>query len=80
MKRILALASLVLVFASCDNSGGAADDIKDSLDSIKNLKIESVDEAAAAAKDTITERHDSLNKAVDSLAKKAGDSLNQIKK
>jgi ABC-type transporter Mla subunit MlaD len=81
MKRILAMASLVLVFASCDNAGGsAADRIKDSLDSVKNLKIESVNEAAAAAKDTIRGRHDSLNQAVDSLAKRTGDSLNQIKK
>ena len=81
MKRIIVLASLLVVFASCDNAGGsAADEIKDSLDSIKNLKIESVNEAAEAAKDTIRERHDSLNQAVDSLANKAGDSLNQIRK
>jgi cellobiose-specific phosphotransferase system component IIA len=81
MKRLFAMASLVLVFASCDNSGGnAADDIKDSLDSIKNLKIESVNEAAEAAKDTIQERHDSLNKAIDKVADRAADSINQIKK
>ena len=81
MKRLFAMASLVLVLVSCDNSGGnAADDIKDSLDSIKNLKIESVNEAAEAAKDTIQERHDSLNKAIDKVADRAADSLNQIKK
>lgn len=80
MKRILPLASLILVIASCDNAGGAADRIKDSMDSIKNLKIESIDEAAQAAKDTIKERHDSLNQAIDSLAGKASDSLNQIRK
>jgi cellobiose-specific phosphotransferase system component IIA len=80
MKRIFALASMILVFASCDNSGDAAGRIKDSLDSIKNLKIESIDEAAQAAKDTIQERHDSLNQAVDSLTKNASDSLKQIRK
>lgn len=81
MKRILPLASLILVIASCDNAGGgAADRIIDSMDSIKNLKIESIDEAAQAAKDTIQERHDSLNQAIDSLAGKASDSLNQIRK
>jgi cellobiose-specific phosphotransferase system component IIA len=80
MKRILAFASIILVLASCSNSGDAAGRIKDSLDSIKNLKIESVEDAAQAAKDTIRQAHDSLNKKVDSLAKNAGDSLSQIKK
>ena len=72
MKRIVARASFALVLASCDNSGtsaaeNSAERVKDSLDSIERLKIESVNEAAEAAKDTIRERHDSLKGVVDSV-------------
>lgn len=68
MKRIIGLASLILVMASCDNSGNStAEQVKDSLDSIEQLKVESVNEAAEAAIDTIQERHDSLKGVVDSV-------------
>ena len=80
MKRFFAFAMLVLVFASCDNAGDGTAEIKDSIDSIKNLKVESVEEAAEAATDTIEKSHDSLKEVVDSLGEKAKDSLNQIKK
>ena len=68
MKRIIAFASLVLVLASCSNSGNSsAEQVKDSLDSVERLKVESVNEAAEAAIDTIQERHDSLKGVVDSV-------------
>lgn len=68
MKRLLALASLFLVLVSCENSADtAAESVKDSLDSIERLKIESINEAAEEAKDTIQETHDSLKAVVDSV-------------
>ena len=68
MKRIIGLASLVLVMASCSNSGeSTADRVKDSLDSIERLKVESVNEAAEAAIDTIQQRNESLKEKVDSV-------------
>ncbi len=80
MKRVFAMVLVVAALASCSNAGDGTARIKDSLDSIKNLKVESINEAAEAAKDTIIESHDSLKDAVDSLGKAAKDSLNQIKK
>lgn len=81
MKRFVFAFSTVLALASCNNSGGNAEQrIKDSLDSLKNLKIESVNDAAQQATDTIEKHHDSLNKMIDSVADKTRDSLNQIKK
>jgi cellobiose-specific phosphotransferase system component IIA len=82
MKRcFLALSSvLVLLFASCSNAGSPEQRMKDSLDSIKNLKVESVQDAANQAIDTIKKSHDSLNKRIDSVADKTRDSMNQIKK
>lgn len=73
MKRIITLASIVLVLSACDNSGSSpaensAERVKDSLDSIQNLKIESIEEAAQEAKDTIREANDSLKQVVDSVA------------
>jgi len=75
MKRLFILVLAAGVFASCNNSGDAAKDIKDSIDSVTNLKKESVDEAAKQAKDTMEKHADSLKSTVDSLAKKTTDSL-----
>jgi cellobiose-specific phosphotransferase system component IIA len=80
MKRFFALSMLVLAFTACNNAGDGTGRIKDSLDSIKNLKIESIDEAAQAAKDTISQSHDSLINKVDSIGGQARDSINQIRK
>jgi gas vesicle protein len=78
MKRFLVFSALAFVLVACNNSGDdGTGRIKDSLDSIKNLRIESVDEAAQAAKDTIRERHDSLINRVDSVGGQVRDSLNQ---
>jgi cellobiose-specific phosphotransferase system component IIA len=77
MKRLLVALTAVLVFASCNNDGGGNTEqrMKDSLDSIKNLKIESIDEAAQQAKDTIQQGHDSLVNRIDQVAGETRDSL-----
>lgn len=82
MKRLFVAFSALLVLASCSNDGAghAEQRMKDSLDSIKNLKIESVEEAAQEAKDTISKSHDSLINRIDAVADQTRDSLNQIKK
>ncbi|MDQ3279485.1 MAG: hypothetical protein M3Q06_14250 [Bacteroidota bacterium] len=76
MKKMFLALMVAGAFVSCDNSGGNAEQqIKDSLDSIKNLKVESVQEAANAAIDTIEKRHDSLKEKVDSIGGTVRDSL-----
>ncbi|HEV7329603.1 MAG TPA: hypothetical protein VGN63_01070 [Flavisolibacter sp.] len=67
MKKTFFALFVAGLFASCSNSGSAEQRVKDSLDSIKNLKVESVQEAASEAIDTIEQRHDSLNRVVDSV-------------
>lgn len=82
MKRILSALSVVLILASCDNAGtgNVEQRMKDSLDSIKNLKVESVQDAAKQAIDTIEKSHDSLKNRIDSVAGQTRDSANEIKK
>ena len=76
MKRLVVAFALVLVFASCENSGSsAADQIKDSVDSVTNLKVESVKEAADEAIDTIKSSSDSLKNRIDEVAGEVADSL-----
>lgn len=75
MKKLFVLVLAAGVFASCNNSGDAAKDMKDSLDSVTKLKKESVDNAAQQAKDTMQKNADSLKNKIDSAAKKASDTL-----
>jgi len=74
MKRIFVLILAAGFFASCSNSGDAAKDIKDSIDSTTNEKVESIDNAAEQAKDTTKQAADSLKEKVDSVANKVADS------
>lgn len=74
MKKVFAFILAAGFLVSCSNSGDAAKDIKDSLDSTTNEKVESIDNAAEQAKDTIKEANDSLKEKVDSLSEKAADS------
>ncbi len=82
MKQFFALSALVLTMAACSNAGTDSPEqrMKDSLDSVKNLKVESVQDAAQQAIDTIKSSHDSLKNRIDSVAGQTRDSLNQIKK
>ena len=82
MKRLLVAFSAIMMLASCSNSGGESAEkrMTDSLDSIKNLKVESVQEAAEDAIDTIQKNTDSLKERIESVADRTRDSMNQIKK
>ena len=64
-------------FVSCDNAGDGGDRIKDSLDSLKNLKVESVQEAADQAIDTIQKNTDSLKQRVDEVTDAVKDTMNK---
>ena len=75
MKKLLVILFIGGVLASCSNSANPEADVKDSLDSIANLKKESIDEAAQNAKDTIESNTDSLKQRVDSVADQTRDSL-----
>ncbi len=80
MKQLFLFVLSAGLLAACNNTGSsAANDIKDSVDSITNLKKESVDNAAEQAKDTMQKNADSLKKMIDSTAKKASDSLHKSK-
>lgn len=65
------------VFVSCDNAGTAEGQIKDSLDSIKNLKVESIEEAADQAIDTIQKNNDSLKQRVEEVSDAVKDTMNK---
>lgn len=82
MKQFFALSALVLSLAACSNAGSDSPEqrMKDSLDSIKNLKVESVQDAAQQAIDTIQKSHDSLKNRIDSVGGQTRDSMNQIRK
>jgi hypothetical protein len=82
MKQFLAFSALVLTLVACDNAGSGSPEqrMKDSLDSVKNLKVESVQDAAQQAIDTIEKSNDSLKNRIDSVGGQTRDSLNQIKK
>jgi cellobiose-specific phosphotransferase system component IIA len=75
MKHLFVILLSVGVLASCNNSGNAEQRVKDSLDSLKNLKVESVQNAANQAIDTIEKQHDSINKRIDNVADQTRDSL-----
>lgn len=75
MKRLFILVLAAGFFASCNNSGNAGSDLKDSVDSVTSEKKESIDNAAQQAKDTIQKNADSLKSTIDSVSKKATDSL-----
>lgn len=75
MKKLLVFVLASGLLAACNNSGDAAADVKDSLDSVTKEKTESIDEAAQQAKDTIKEANDSLKERVDSVADQTKDSL-----
>lgn len=75
MKKLFAILFLAAIVASCDNSANSEQRMKDSLDSITNLKKESINQAAEQAKDTIEQSNDSLKQRIDSVADKTRDSL-----
>lgn len=75
MKNILGLFCIVLVLAACNNAADAEQRIKDSLDSIENLRKESVQEAADDAQENIEQRFDSLKETVDSVSEAVRDSI-----
>lgn len=76
MKRMFLALVVAGFLVSCDNAGSAEDQIKDSLDSIKNLKVESVEEAADQAIDTIKSNTDSLKEKVDEVTDAVKDTMN----
>lgn len=82
MKQFFAFSALMLTLVACDNAGSGSPEqqMKDSLDSIKNLKVESVQDAASQAIDTIEKSHDSLKNRIDAVGEQTRDSLNQLKK
>ena len=73
MKKLFLVFAVAGSLMACDNSADAEQRIKDSLDSVTNLKKESIDEAAKDAKqgiDSTTEAiKDSVDAGVDSLNK-----------
>lgn len=75
MKKLLFTLFIAGLMASCSNNANPEAEVKDSLDSITNLKKESIDEAAQQAKDTIEQRNDSLKERIDSVADQTRDSL-----
>lgn len=77
MKRMFLALVVAGLFASCNNSGSAEDQIKDSLDSIKNLKVESIEEAADEAIDTIQKNTDSLKQRVEEVTDAVKDTMNK---
>jgi hypothetical protein len=77
MKKTLLAFLAVGFLVSCDNAGDAGDQIKDSLDSIKNLKVQSVEEAADQAIDTIQSNTDSLKQRVDEVTDAVKDTMNK---
>jgi PBP1b-binding outer membrane lipoprotein LpoB len=77
MKKMFLALVVAGFFVSCDNAGSAEDQIKDSLDSIKNLKVESVEEAADQAIDTIQQNTDSLKQRVEEVTDAVKDTMNK---
>ena len=79
MKKMILIVAVAGFFASCSNSGDAAKQVKDSLDSVTKLKKESIDNSANKAKDTIEKANDSIKKRIDTSGKRIHDSLNKSK-
>lgn len=75
MKKALIFLFVAGAMTACNNSATPEQRIKDSLDSIGQLKKESVEQAADQAKDTIEAHTDSLKQLVDSVGKVTRDSL-----
>ncbi|HEY0750169.1 MAG TPA: hypothetical protein VGD26_03375 [Chitinophagaceae bacterium] len=50
MKKLFMLMIAAVVFAACNNEADSTGDIKDSLDSIANEKIDVIDSTAEAKK------------------------------
>lgn len=75
MKKLFVILFVAGLAASCNNAANPEQRVKDSLDSITNLKKESIDDAAKQAKDTIQQTNDSLKQRIDSVADQTRDSL-----
>ncbi|MGV3658013.1 MAG: hypothetical protein ACO1NX_08660 [Chitinophagaceae bacterium] len=76
MKKFLAIAVLAVSLVACNESGDAAADAKDSLDSIANQKIEAIDSSADARIDAIDSTTEAKKDQLDSTLNKA-DSANR---
>ena len=53
MKKLFMLMTAAVVFAACNNEADSTGDIKDSLDSIANEKIDVIDSTAEAKKEVV---------------------------
>jgi PBP1b-binding outer membrane lipoprotein LpoB len=76
MKKTFLVLFVAGLFASCDNAADNAEEqLKDSLDSVKNLKVESVEDAAEQAIDTIKQNTDSLKERVEDVTDAVKDTM-----
>ena len=76
MRKILSVLLVVGVFVACNNNGSSSESVKDSVletvDSIGEARIDSVENATDSAKERVKntfEKTDSANKAIADSAK-----------
>jgi hypothetical protein len=76
MKKFLAIAVLAVSLVACNESGDAAADAKDSLDSVANAKIDVIDSSADAKIDAIDSTTEVKKDLVDSTLGKVDTTKN----
>jgi hypothetical protein len=77
MKKLFLVFAVAGSLIACNNAGDAAQNSKDSLDSVTKLQKESVEEAAQDAKQNIDSTNKATKDSVDAALDRSNDTTNK---